>query len=160
MASKKKPTSIGFSCGDPNGIGIETLIKVFSDDRMFQEATPVLYATPNLVEAASECTKHTDIAWKVIASADEAKEGQLNLVCIQDEPWEIKWGEVDGKAGEFAMKSLQAVVNDLASTKGVWVRFPLPRNVESCAVVRTGSNDGQACSEVHSVAKTEGFEWG
>ena len=135
MASKKKPTSIGFSCGDPNGIGIETLIKVFSDDRMFQEATPVLYATPNLVEAASECTKHTDIAWKVIASTDEAKEGQLNLVCIQDEPWEIKWGEVDGKAGEFAMKSLQAVVNDLASTK-VDVLVTLPIHKEA---MRQGS---------------------
>ena len=54
MASKKNPTRIGFSCGDPNGIGIETLIQVFADSRMFREATPVLYATQNLVESAVE----------------------------------------------------------------------------------------------------------
>jgi len=51
MASKKNPTRIGFSCGDPNGIGIETLIQVFADNRMFREATPVLYASKELVES-------------------------------------------------------------------------------------------------------------
>ena len=54
MASKKNPTRIGFSCGDPNGIGIETLIQVFADNRMFREATPVLYASKELVESAIE----------------------------------------------------------------------------------------------------------
>ncbi len=135
MASKKKPTSIGFSCGDPNGIGIETLIKVFSDDRMFQEATPVLYATPNLVEAACECAKRTSVSWKVVATADEAKENQINVVSIQEEPWEINWGEIDGKAGEFAMNSLEKVVNDLASTK-VDVLVTLPIHKEA---MRQGS---------------------
>ena len=56
MASKKNPTRVGFSAGDPNGIGIETIVRTFEDDRMFEEITPVLYATANLVEAALELT--------------------------------------------------------------------------------------------------------
>lgn len=126
MASKKKPTTIGFSCGDPNGIGIEILAKVFSDPRMFREATPVLYATPNLVEAAMEVAAVPDVNWAVIPSADEAKQDQINVVSIQDDPWEIQWGEVDAAAGLFAMKALEAVVNDLASTKvDVLVTLPI-----------------------------------
>jgi len=131
MASKKNPTRIGFSCGDPNGIGIETLIQVFADNRMFREATPVLYATKNLVESALELVDQgSRLDWAVVESADDARADQLNLVAIDDESWEIKWGQVDAAAGDFAMKSLEAVVNDLASTK-VDVLVTLPINKEA-----------------------------
>jgi len=131
MASKKNPTRIGFSCGDPNGIGIETLIQVFADNRMFREATPVLYATKNLVESALELVdQDSRLDWAVVESADDARADQLNLVAIDDESWEIKWGQVDAAAGDFAMKSLEAVVNDLASTK-VDVLVTLPINKEA-----------------------------
>jgi len=135
MASKKKPTTIGFSCGDPNGIGVETLVKVFSDNRMFREATPVLYATANRGEAACECAKETELEWNFIASADDAKPDQLNVVEIQELPWTIKWGEVQSEAGAFAMQSLEMVVNDLASTK-VDVLVTLPIHKEA---MRMGS---------------------
>lgn len=126
MASKKKPTTIGFSCGDPNGIGIETLVKVFSDNRMFREATPVVYATANLVEAALEHIDEAGVEWAVIETADAAKLDRINVVAIQDEPWDIRWGEVSAAAGSFAMKSLECVVNDLASTKvDVLVTLPI-----------------------------------
>ena len=35
---------IGLTSGDPNGIGIETILQVFADERMFKGLTPVLYA--------------------------------------------------------------------------------------------------------------------
>ena len=66
MASKKKPTTIGFSCGDPNGIGAEILVKVFQDNRMFREATPVFYGTPNLIEAAIEKAGEPEVNWAVV----------------------------------------------------------------------------------------------
>lgn len=126
MASKKKPTSIGFSCGDPNGIGAEILLKVFQDNRMFREATPVYYGTPNLLEAVAEKIGEPDVKWAVVESADQAKPDQVNVVAIQEDAWDIQWGQVDGKAGDFAMKSLEAVVQDLASTKvDVLVTLPI-----------------------------------
>lgn len=131
MASKKKPTRIGFSCGDPNGIGIETLVQVFSDNRMFREATPIVYATPNLVEAILEINDgFQSLDWGVVANADQAKTEQLNIVPIREESWDIQWGQVSAEAGQFAMDSLEAVVQDLASTK-VDVLVTLPINKES-----------------------------
>ena len=127
MASKKNPTRIGFSCGDPNGIGIETLIQVFADNRMFREATPVLYASKELVESAIELVPDANgLKWELIKNADDAKINQLNVVSIQEEPWTIQWGQVDAAAGDYAMKSLELVVNDLASTKvDVLVTLPI-----------------------------------
>ena len=74
MVSKKNPTLVGFSAGDPNGIGIEAIVRTFQDERMFQEATPVLYATKNLVEAALEITGlERTLPWAMVENAEAAK---------------------------------------------------------------------------------------
>lgn len=118
MTSKKILTRIGFSAGDPNGIGIETIIRAFADERMFELATPVLYATPNLVELALEMAAlENDISWSEVAHADEAKPDQINVVSIQSEPWDVHWGEMSTEAGTFAFESLERAVQDLAATK-------------------------------------------
>ena len=79
MVSKKNPTLVGFSAGDPNGIGIEAIVRTFEDERMFVEATPILYATRNLVEAALEMTGLEDsLKWEVVENAEAAKKDQLN----------------------------------------------------------------------------------
>ena len=86
MASKKKPTTIGFSCGDPNGIGAEILVKVFQDNRMFREATPVFYGAPNLIEAAIE-----KAAAEAIASAiNNAEAFELLGADSETSPAELK----------------------------------------------------------------------
>jgi len=118
MVSKKNPTLVGFSAGDPNGIGIEAIIRTFEDERMFLEATPVLYATQNLVETALQLTGLEDsLKWEVIENAEAAKKNQLNIVSIQDTPWALDWGNITAEAGAFAMASLERVVEDLAATK-------------------------------------------
>ena len=118
MVSKKNPTLVGFSAGDPNGIGIEAIVRTFEDERMFVEATPILYATRNLVEAALEMTGLEDsLKWEVVENAEAAKKDQLNVVSIQEEPWALDWGNVTAEAGGFAMTSLERVVQDLAATK-------------------------------------------
>jgi 4-hydroxythreonine-4-phosphate dehydrogenase len=121
---------IGFSAGDPNGIGIETIIRVFTDDRMFGEATPVVFATRDVFEAALEVTE-TDRppAWSVVASAEDASDEQINVVSITDDPYVIQWGEVTAAAGAYAMKSLDAAVQALASTKvDVLVTAPIHKD--------------------------------
>ena len=118
MSSKNSPTRVAISAGDPNGIGIETVVKAFADERMFTEVTPVLYAVPNLVEAALTLTELTDrVKWAVVDGADHAKANQLNVVAIQEEPWELNWGQITAEAGTFAFQSLERAVQDLAATR-------------------------------------------
>ena len=93
---------------------------------MFREATPVFYGTPNLIEAAIEKVGDPEVNWAVVEGADKARADQVNVVNIQEESWDIQWGQVDGAAGDFAMNALETVVNDLASTKvDVLVTLPI-----------------------------------
>lgn len=118
MSSKNSPTRVAITAGDPNGIGIETVVKAFADERMFTEATPVLYAVPNLVEAALAFTETAErVKWAVVGGADQAKANQLNVVAIADEPWEVNWGQISAEAGNFAFRSLERAVEDLAATR-------------------------------------------
>ena len=41
---------VGLTTGDPNGIGVETILKSFQDDRMFNSITPILYSSEKFVE--------------------------------------------------------------------------------------------------------------
>ena len=47
--SKTKPI-IGISTGDPNGIGVEVILKCFSDKRMFDFMKPVVFSNYELVK--------------------------------------------------------------------------------------------------------------
>jgi 4-hydroxythreonine-4-phosphate dehydrogenase len=40
---------IGFSCGDLNGIGLETIIKTLSDSRILDFCTPVIFANNKVI---------------------------------------------------------------------------------------------------------------
>ena len=118
MSSKNSPTRVAISAGDPNGIGIETVVKAFADERMFTEVTPVLYAVPNLVEAALALTELTErVKWAVVDGAEKSKPNQLNVVAIQEDAWELNWGQITAEAGTFAFQSLERAVQDLAATR-------------------------------------------
>ena len=47
---------LGLSVGDPNGIGIEILLKIFEDKRMFDFFTPILFAPLQLLENQKKLT--------------------------------------------------------------------------------------------------------
>jgi len=47
--SKTKPL-IGISTGDPNGIGIEVILKCYSDKRMYYFGIPIIFSNFNLIQ--------------------------------------------------------------------------------------------------------------
>ena len=46
--SKTKPL-IGISTGDPNGIGIEVILKCYQDKRMFHFGMPIVFSNYDLL---------------------------------------------------------------------------------------------------------------
>ncbi len=108
---------IGLTSGDPNGIGIETILSVFSDDRMLEEITPVLYATKEVVVKNLDVLSLKNLNWVEIDSAEDALPGRLNIVGLDIEDFNMKLGEKTTEAGSYSFTSLETSVNDLASTK-------------------------------------------
>lgn len=129
MSEQRQPLRIGISCGDLNGVGIEVVLKCFEDPRMLAEATPVLYASAKVVSQYRKTLQLDDVQFNGIADARDAVARKLNVVGAWDEEVDIEPGKPSGQLASFAVKSLEAAVQDLASGKvDVLVTAPIDKN--------------------------------
>lgn len=120
---------VGLSSGDPNGIGIETIIKTFSDERMLSSITPIIYASESLVEENLKALGIENLKVNAIESADKAKKGEINILTACSEKFQYTPGELNSEAGEYSFESLKKAVDDLASTKyDVLVTAPINKD--------------------------------
>ena len=120
---------VGLSSGDPNGIGIETIIKTFSDERMLSSITPIIYASASLVEKNLKDLGIDNLKVNAIESADKAKKGKINILTACSEEFQYTPGELNSEAGEYSFESLKKAVDDLASTKyDVLVTAPINKD--------------------------------
>ncbi|SEQ86330.1 4-hydroxythreonine-4-phosphate dehydrogenase PdxA [Neolewinella agarilytica] len=106
------PLQIGISIGDPNGIGPEVVIKALSRPGILELVTPVIYASAAaLSRYTSEET--ADFSFTIIAKAEDAEDGQINLVEAFPEDIEYTPGEATEAGGRAAAMSLEAAVEEL-----------------------------------------------
>lgn len=103
---------IGISMGDPNGVGLEIILKTFEDRRMFDFFTVVLFAPKKLVQAQKE---HFEVTTDIQFGTDLNKlnKAKLNVVAIETTEYQHAFGVVDPKAGECAFASLKAATSAL-----------------------------------------------
>jgi len=45
---------VGISCGDPNGIGIEVILKSLADKRILSFFTPIVFCNDKLISSQKE----------------------------------------------------------------------------------------------------------
>jgi 4-hydroxythreonine-4-phosphate dehydrogenase len=121
---------VALTCGDPNGVGMETIMKVFSDSRMLEQLTPVIYAHPELVRINKKAMKLEEFHFNSVASAGEIVHRKVNLVPVQKEfKLNVEFGKASREAGEFAFQSLEAAANDLAANRvDVLVTCPINKD--------------------------------
>lgn len=129
MSEQRPPIRIGISCGDLNGVGIEVVLKCFEDPRMLADATPVLYASAKAVSFYRKLLRLDEVQFHGIADASEALPRKLNLVSAWEEEAGIEPGKPSGPLAAFAIKSLEAAAQDLASGKvDVLVTAPIDKH--------------------------------
>ena len=97
--------TIGISIGDPNGIGPEVVLKTFSDAKLLDACTPVIYAHVDFVLQQAD---HFNLQLPIERLHGQPKHGVLNVVDCWSESFQPQYGTVDTKAGACAVKSLQA----------------------------------------------------
>ena len=47
---KLNKIKVGITIGDPNGIGIEVILKIFEDKRIFEYFTPIVFGNTNILK--------------------------------------------------------------------------------------------------------------
>ena len=110
--AKNNPIIIGISIGDLNGIGPEIVLKSFSDPRMLEFCTPVVFAN---IKFLTWYKKELDLECHLTALSDlsQISHGKINVFNAWTESFEVQYGKVDPKSGALAIVSLKISVEAL-----------------------------------------------
>ncbi len=129
--------TLGISCGDPNGIGIEVALKAFADERLYAYFVPVLFANAELVKVHQEANDLLDIDVRPMSVEDLASFGESRKASSDDDSSDddgsddlpsgvyvvdcfegevtVEFGRITPEGGAFAKTSLDAATDALAA---------------------------------------------
>ena len=110
--SEKSKIKIGISVGDPNGIGIEIILKSFQDKGVYDFFTPIIFAnTTNFFDERKRYNLNTDIF--KLKDISKPQKGEMNVMDVWKNPFPISYGEEQVEAGSHAIESLRAATESL-----------------------------------------------
>jgi len=112
MSPASKP-NIGISCGDLNGIGIELIIKVFSDNRILDQCTPVIFASNKVINFYRKSVPEINFNYQSIKELSRINNKQVNVFNCWEEEVSITPGQLNETGGMYAIKSLRAALEAL-----------------------------------------------
>ena len=109
MSAQKRPV-VGISVGDLNGIGIELIIKTFTDNRIMDFCTPVVFASTKALNFYRKLSPEININYTSIRDISKALPKQLNVYTTWEEEVDIRPGEMNETGGKYGVLSLKAAV--------------------------------------------------
>lgn len=114
MEQDNKKIKLAITHGDINGVGYEVILKTFSDSRMFEQCTPVLYGSTKVASYHKKLLAlHQDLNFTAIKDASQAVDKRFNVVNITPEEIKIDIGQSTDVAGKLALKALDMACDDL-----------------------------------------------
>jgi len=105
--------NIGISCGDLNGIGIELIIKTFSDNRVLDQCTPVIFASNKVVNFYRKSIPEINFNYQHAKELSRLNNKQVNVFNCWEEEVTITPGQLNETGGMYAIKSLRAATEAL-----------------------------------------------
>ncbi|MFR9524226.1 MAG: 4-hydroxythreonine-4-phosphate dehydrogenase PdxA [Rikenellaceae bacterium] len=104
---------IGITQGDTNGIGWELILKIFSDSRITELCTPIIYGSSKIAEEYKKLIEAAPLTFNIIPSSREAKQDKVNLVECGTIAGSITPGVAAPEAGLAAVEALQRATEEL-----------------------------------------------
>lgn len=115
-APANKPV-IGISCGDLNGIGIELIIKTFSDQRLLELCTPIIFCSGKLINFYRKSVPETNFNFQNIKDFTRINYKQINVFNCWEDEVPVLPGQLSDIAGAYAIKSLTMATEALKEGK-------------------------------------------
>lgn len=112
-AAGENRIAVGITHGDINSISYEVIIKACADQRITELYTPIVYGTSKAASYHRKMLNIPDFSFNIIRSADQASPKKANLVNLSEKEVKIDIGESTVAAGELALLSINAAVEDL-----------------------------------------------
>ena len=104
---------VGITHGDCNGVGYEILLKAFSDNRLTELLTPIIYGSSKVASYHRKVLNSKSVPFNMIANANEFKEGQINFINAVKDDVKIEIGKPNESAGNAAYVALEEAVADI-----------------------------------------------
>ena len=121
--------------GDINGVGYEVILKTFSDVRMFEHCTPILYGSTKVASYHKKLLsqQHQDLNFTAITDATQAVDKKFNVINLVPDEIKIDIGKSTDIAGELSRIALDRACEDLKQGKvDVLVTAPInKKNIQS-----------------------------
>src|SRR5580698_9486845 len=117
MSIQHQRPVIGISIGDLNGIGAELIIKTFSDHRLLELCTPLIFASGKLINFYRKAAPEINFNYQTTKDFSRITPKQINVYNCWEEEIAILPGQLTDIGGSYAVKSLVAAVEALRDKK-------------------------------------------
>ncbi|MEM1327307.1 MAG: 4-hydroxythreonine-4-phosphate dehydrogenase PdxA [Bacteroidota bacterium] len=127
---------IGVTVGDINGVGIEVILKTFSDRRILEFCTPLIYGSSKIITYHKNIV-NSDFQYSDVKSADHCKDGEINIFNFSDDTIDITLGRPTLESGKYAFDALEAATTDLTEQR-IDAIVTAPINKEAMSLAKFG----------------------
>ncbi len=121
---------VGITHGDSNGVGYEILLKAFSDKRLSEVLTPIIYGSSKVASYHRKVLNSKSIPFNMIENCNEAKEGNINFINVVTQDVRVELGKANETSGQAAYVALEAAVADIKNAD-IDALVTLPINKDS-----------------------------
>jgi len=123
---------VGITQGDPNGIGLEVIIKTFFDPQMLEVCTPILFGSQKTFSYHRKAM-NVEMRFNPVRNPETASPKQFNIFNAYEEEIPIEFGKSTDTAGKYALKSISSACEALEQKKiDVLVTAPINKhNIQS-----------------------------
>jgi 4-hydroxythreonine-4-phosphate dehydrogenase len=113
MQDNEEKIRVGITIGDINGIGPEIIVKAFTDSRMHQVCTPVIYGQARVLSFYRKVLNNNEFNFTTVHNIGEVNDKRTNLINCWEEEIKIEPGVAGPVGGKHAFIALQAACKDL-----------------------------------------------
>lgn len=113
MSVKNNRLKVGISVGDPNGIGVEVILKTLQNKEILEFFTPVIFASTKLLSYQKNVFGLNSMYFQGVFNPEEAIPGKINVVNLWKDNVTIEFGKSTEESTRMAKTSLIAAVEAL-----------------------------------------------
>jgi 4-hydroxythreonine-4-phosphate dehydrogenase len=104
---------IGITMGDVGGIGPELILKVFSDPRVLDHFSILIYGSVKALNYYRQILKFDKFHFTPISSANQAHARKINVLEVNPQFDRVEIGVADARAGSLAFSALEKATQHL-----------------------------------------------
>ena len=126
---KSRKINVGITIGDPNGIGIEIILKSLSNFSLFHECNFIIYTSTGLIEKQKQHFQIETPPLKKINNEEDVKDNQINIKEVFFNS-QFNFGESNKELASHGVVSLKEATKDIKYNKiDVLVTAPINKDL-------------------------------